>query len=326
VLIRAKKLSRRKEKMMKKGLIVLLALLATPAFAALTLTGAQVSGQLQANIGYAGNGQNAMPDATRARAFALIISVDSGATITGCSVAAGNSVTTGTGAVVTGYGVFPKGIVIDGNTGSVSNQGSPVEPTNLNGIGLPSAIGTSQIIIAMGSLYTGTAYPPASANLVTITVSAPCNVTVAPESAVRGGVIAEDATTNLNPAQITFPITVSTDCLMSTAPEYAAWVSFGKPDCWCYQRQCRGDVDGLKVGPYWVQSNDLTKFRLAFNKTDTQLQAITGWNGVCADFDHAKVGPYRVQSNDLTIFRTYFNKAETSVPVCPNTYINAWKN
>jgi hypothetical protein len=91
---------------------------------------------------------------------------------------------------------------------------------------------------------------------------------------------------------------------------YVNWVTLGKPACWAYPRQCRGDYDGKKGGPYWVSSTDLTSLRAAYNKSTLPA------GGTCADTDHKKGGPYWVSSLDLTTLRTYYNKAEASVPVC----------
>ncbi|MHC4476283.1 MAG: DUF7948 domain-containing protein [Planctomycetota bacterium] len=102
------------------------------------------------------------------------------------------------------------------------------------------------------------------------------------------------------------------DCLSADANEHADWADWGKPDCWCYRRQCRGDVDGLILGPFWVSLTDLGLFRAAYNKTDNELSG----NDICADLDHTKVGPYRVNSSDLSIIQTYLNQLEASVPAC----------
>jgi hypothetical protein len=98
--------------------------------------------------------------------------------------------------------------------------------------------------------------------------------------------------------------------------EWNAWVQFGKPDCWCYKRQCRGDADGLKQLAAWVASNDLTKLKAAYNKNDAALLLVP--NGICADFDHAKQLAARVASADLTILKAYYNKGEVLVPCCDN--------
>lgn len=301
--------------MMKKMLFVLMALVVAAPAMAITLTGAQNGTTLTANIGYTGNGADA---ATRARAFALIISVDNGAKITSCVATANHQ-------NGNGYGIFPS--TIDADATPIA-YGTPVENDNINGIGLPSALQTSQVIVAMGSLYAaGQPAPIAADSLVTITVDKACKVTVKPEVAVRGGVIAEDATTSLLDTnyQIQFDIVPPvTECLKNTDPGYAAWLDFGSPNCWCFQRQCRGDIDGVKAG-FWVNVTDLNLFKQAFNKTDAQMKAISTFNALCADLDHTKAG-FRVAVGDLNILKTYFNKIDAQVPVCPMTHINQYKN
>jgi len=113
-----------------------------------------------------------------------------------------------------------------------------------------------------------------------------------------------------------------TECVKSTAPFYQVWVDFGKPDCWCFQRNCRGDADGLKQFSYWVFTNDLTILKSAFSKQDVDL---TG-NKICADFDRTKQFSYRVFTNDLTILKQYFSKQEVDAPVCDMTNYNFWTN
>jgi O-glycosyl hydrolase len=121
-------------------------------------------------------------------------------------------------------------------------------------------------------------------------------------------------------------------CLSSGAPEYADWTVWGKPDCWCYDRQCRGDIDGRKIVS-WVSLADLNLLKSAFNKADTILKNIP--NGICADLNHAKTGGVRVQTADFHILKSFFDKAETSVPCCDanadcalqeNDKYNFWTN
>jgi hypothetical protein len=107
-------------------------------------------------------------------------------------------------------------------------------------------------------------------------------------------------------------VTDTNDCLSTSAPEYSDWVAWGKPNCWCYARQCRGNIKGFKYGPFWVAVYDLDLFKAAFNKTDAQLPP----GAVCADLNHVKHGPFRVQVLDLDIFKTYFDKIESLVPEC----------
>jgi len=103
-------------------------------------------------------------------------------------------------------------------------------------------------------------------------------------------------------------------CIGSSAPEYADWVEWGKPDCWCYARQCRGDINGKKTLVYWVQLLDLQLLTAAYNKPDAQLALIPG--GICSDVNHKKTLPYRVQLLDLQELAKYYNKVETLVPKC----------
>jgi len=115
-------------------------------------------------------------------------------------------------------------------------------------------------------------------------------------------------------------VTDTNECMKATHPAYNDWLAWGKPDCWCYARQCRGDINGLKHGPFWVQVIDLDLFKDAFNKIDV---ALPPW-GICADLDHNKYGPFRVKVLDLDIFKTYFNKPESQVPECDKTHYNFW--
>ncbi|NIP24717.1 MAG: hypothetical protein GWN67_29290 [Phycisphaerae bacterium] len=117
-----------------------------------------------------------------------------------------------------------------------------------------------------------------------------------------------------NSEDMSFMLFTEPECLNKNAVGYADWTAWSRPDCWCYQRQCRGDIDGIKTGPFWVAIPDLNIFRSAFNKFDTQLVTIP--NGICADLDHIKTGPFRVAIPDLNIFRAYFNKTTLLVPTC----------
>jgi hypothetical protein len=118
---------------------------------------------------------------------------------------------------------------------------------------------------------------------------------------------------------------VVSDCLKSTATEYAAWKIWRYPRCWCFKRQCRGDINGIKVGVNWVATADLACFKAAYLKNDAVVAAIicsmgtTGTiGGICADLNHAKVGLYRVGPVDLNIFKTYYTKGEAIVRCCDN--------
>ena len=110
-------------------------------------------------------------------------------------------------------------------------------------------------------------------------------------------------------------INVASYCLdpvVTPAAEYNDWVAWGRPSCWCFKRQCRGDINGVKTVT-WVSLADLNLFRSAYTKTDTQLKGVA--NGICSDLNHTKTVT-RVSLSDLNIFRSYYTKAETSVPCC----------
>jgi hypothetical protein len=305
---------------MKKLCLVLAVLMvATPAWAVVNITCSQVSGTKMVDVSY-----QVVSEPNKVRGFGLDITVDSGAKIIDV-----NSYPVYPTNYVGKYWVYPGGIVISG--GQVTDPNKPValstDPGALGGID------TNGITIEMGSLYYPTGdnsanAPPLTGTLLRFKVDKACGVTIT-ENAVRGGVVLTNPTLNPNVdspganGKPKFQVTdvVIQDCLIGgyadgTVPgsEKAAWIAWGKPKCWCYGRQCRGDINGLKTGPNWVQLLDLQLLAAAYNKTDTQLAAIP--NGICADVNHKKTGPNRVQLLDLQELAKYYNKAETLVPKC----------
>jgi hypothetical protein len=97
---------------------------------------------------------------------------------------------------------------------------------------------------------------------------------------------------------------------------YTNWIARGRPACWAYPRQCRGDGDGKKQGLYWVASSDLNIWKSAQNKVETLIPPIPG--GICGDFNHSKQGLYWVASSDLSVWKSFQNKVETLVSICGN--------
>jgi len=302
---------RRKEgcTMKKVSLILAVVLFTVPVWANVYVTCSQPGGPgtYICLVSYS-NGE-----AKPVRAFALDITVSAG------------TITAVDDTVTSWYTIHPGSIVIvDGN---VSNWGTPVaDPCDLPSDTKPG-LGHNAITIEMGALYTppnDPTKPPSTGNLLKFTVSTlPCNVTIA-ENQGRGGVVLTDP--NLNP-NITAPgCTLQAqgqdpNCLIGgnadgTTPgsEKAAWILWGKPNCWCYCRQCRGDADGKKSGTSWVAITDLNLLSQAFGKNDATLKTVT--NGICADFDHKKTGATRVAIPDLNILSAYFGKPVASVPKC----------
>jgi parallel beta-helix repeat protein len=112
-------------------------------------------------------------------------------------------------------------------------------------------------------------------------------------------------------------------CLSRYDTYYDNWIYWGKPECWCYQRQCRGDTDGEKEGSYWVSNDDNDKFLECFNKFEYELPV----GCECADFDHQKTGPFWVGMLDLNILVTYLDESEPNVPTCEDCVeVNFWTN
>jgi len=227
------------------------------------------------------------------------------------------------------YRIYPGQIVIvDGN---VTDYNTPYAPGDL---------GDANVAVEMGSLYTtdpcyagdpNAGYgmqPGLSGTLLKFYVDGSCTYAVA-ENPVSGGVVMEDPTEVPNVTLCSGSVTIGpTECMAGTNPDYTKWEAANKPDCWCYPRQCHGDVDdNQEYGAYWVLLLDLAEFRTYFSAT-----GITGPPGICCDFAHdVEYGAYRVLLNDLAIFRTYFSS--TSVPCCDqdgdcdetnDNYFNFW--
>ncbi len=114
---------------------------------------------------------------------------------------------------------------------------------------------------------------------------------------------------------ITFFITIpciADDCFTEIDPVYSVWVDWGRPACWCYPRQCNGDIDGVSFLGKPVTGVDLIIFKAAFNKTDAELALVP--DGICADLNHSSFLGKRVSLADLIIFKAYFLQPESQVP------------
>jgi hypothetical protein len=112
-------------------------------------------------------------------------------------------------------------------------------------------------------------------------------------------------------------VAFAAECVNSGAPFYngsapwASWIGLGSPKCWCYEYNCRGDIDGKVLGPYRVATADLTVFKAAYFQAD--LSSVP--NGECADNDRKLLGPYLVATADLTTFKA--NYFQPGVSPCP---------
>jgi hypothetical protein len=313
---------RRKEGSIMRKIVVTLAvlLLATPALAAVKII-VEDQGGLTAAIKYATDGE-------KVRAFALDITVTAG-TIEGISgYVKGESVAPDN----LGFGIFPANfsryITVDAATGEVADW-DVAEYTPVADAADPGALpglGTDGITVEMGGLW----YPPddGSANapgdtgtLCLITISDEANMSVT-ENATRGGVVLTDPsvtpTVDLSAATDVL-IPAVTDCFPSSYSTYNDWVAMNKPDCWCADYQCDGDVDGATETffKYRVYGNDLNAVVANWKKviTDPDLDP-------CADIDHKSETffKYRVYGNDLNIVVTNWKKTDATLPGdCPRS-------
>jgi len=160
-------------------------------------------------------------------------------------------------------------------------------------------------------------------------------------NALRGGVIDENGDTM---TVIGLPLTLTfgggeLDCYQEagrdiTHPaEYADWLAFGSPECWCYVRQCHGDADGTSTGTaflgyQFVSVPDLDTLAAGYlvkepkvGKTWPGILSITGPTGtpgICADFKRnatgtAFLGYQRVSVPDLDELALYYLVKEPKV-------------
>lgn len=124
------------------------------------------------------------------------------------------------------------------------------------------------------------------------------------------------------------------ECYKSTDPNYySTWILTGRPNCWCFKKQCRGDGNGAASLNKPVTNADLTNFKAGFNKHISLLRTTNvvdsaGVPGVCGDYNHTSSLGKPVTNADLIIYKAYFNKANTPgvVPDCNSTHINFWTN
>lgn len=294
---------------MKKILFVLVALLFTaPAWSAvdITVTVDPEVDKCLAVIGYDARTEPNLP-----RAFALNIQADNDANIVSVALLSAD------------YDIHPGTIVID-TQGEVTDYGSPVAPeSDLPSDTLPG-LDSNGVTIEMASLYAPVGSPVNAPDpcglLVSVTVDKECTLTITANVSRAGssGVVMESpdevVTVNLPAPILMEGCGVEEECLKNTAAEYGDWVNWQSPDCWCYKKQCRGDINGSSFLGKPVSLADLTTFKLAFNQPDSVVEGIA--DGICADLNHKAFLGKRVTLADLTIFKANFNVPEASVPCC----------
>lgn len=289
--------------MRKLSLILAVLVLTAPAWATVNITCQQVGDTNEVIVSYEVTGEP-----NKVRAFALDITLDNDVNITDVNTSANVD-----------YTIFPGSVVISG--GEITDEGTAVaDPCDYPADTQPG-LGSSGVTIEMGGLWSppdddSPNAPPASGVLLSFfTEEIDCNVTIT-VNAARGGVVLtdpdEDPVVNAPGCHLSFE---GPPCLVDEGDqEFDDWETWGKPDCWCYKYQCRGDADdGMEYGMFRVLYNDVGILAAAVAKDDSQLAQVE--NGICADFDHAKeYNLFRVLYNDVGILATYV--AVQNIPAC----------
>ncbi|MDH4241256.1 MAG: hypothetical protein OEW48_16990 [Phycisphaerae bacterium] len=240
------------------------------------------------------------------------------------------------------YYIYPGTIQIDA-FGNVIDYGTALaEYSDLPSGTLPG-LDSNGVTIELASLYApvGPGSPNAPAktgDLVSINVSGSTCITITANVARTdsSGVVMEDPNEIV---QVNFPPPLCVGyhpcigCYCRQA-DYDEWLLVGMPACWCYQRQCHGDADGLKEGSakagYWyVGLNDLNILVSAWKVLEPAVAptpsgpGITSVaNGACADFDHlkegsSKAGYWRVGLGDLNLLVANWKILEPAVAPTP---------
>jgi len=302
-------------------------LFAAPVWATVTITATKDAGnERKVWIGYTST------EGERIRAFALDIQATDG------NIIDVNENDYAVGDDNGGYGIFPGSfaaapIAVNPTTGQVDNWNvagySPVAPA-----GDPDAlggIGTSGVTIEMGSLYDTAAPSQTAGTLCSVTVDDDVTKLCITANAIRGNVVLESAAEaqNLvlpngvgpNPPCVTWEDDI---CFPSDGPhalQYADWVAYNKPACWCPVPfspgyQCKGDADGTTEGAlkYRVSLNDLNVIIANWKKR------MSANPDPCADIDHKPEGAlkYRVSLNDLNVIIANWKKRDSALTAnCP---------
>ena len=245
----------------------------------------------------------------RVRAFALDVNV-AGANIVGVSNLNAD------------YYVYPGSIEIDSG-GNVTDDGNAVCDSAYPGTN--PGLGTDAVTIEMGSLYAASDpdhnTPPGNSGiLLKLQLSGKGNVSIA-KNTIRGGVVMENP--GLSPTVNTTGCGFAPpECFPSDHPDYAMWsrAYVGKPDCWCYTYQCKGDTDNVFEGKdnpgkrKYVVLADLQLLSSGWQKVETDPDFSSF---ICADFDHnfeGKDNPGKrkhVVLTDLQILSAHWQKVDT---------------
>lgn len=201
---------------MKNLVLVLLALLAVPAFAEPIITATESGGVV--TIGYDANGTDLVSG------MGIVVTLSDGTIKTGTFQD-----------LSTDYWVHPTNFQYD-DINDIVTEGSPI---------YAGGEGSATITVEYGALYDGEANAPAeSGDLFSFEIDgASGDVTVDAISSHAGGLVTESLAAYDN---LTAQVTVggSSACFTGTAAEVALWNSYGQPSTWCNPGWRTGDVNG----------------------------------------------------------------------------------
>ena len=269
--------------MRKIFLLLVVLMLAAPALARVDVTLTRVPDTYDVTVSF-----DAASEPNRVRAFALDIRTNSDVNIV--SVVPG-SYFIGESKDPNGYGIFPGSIDINDTTGEVDANGTP----DCNGNdydGTKPGLGSNGCTFELGSLYVGAANAPAKSGvLFKFTVGGDCTIDVN-ENVIRGGIVMEDPNEQVDVNLVGCSI----ECFPSDHVDYSNWVAAGKPDCWCYPRQCHGDTDDVNDGheddlvKKWVIMADYNILVAGWQKKRSEATATPFSEYICADFNHDNDG------------------------------------
>ena len=308
---------------MKKLIFVLaICFIAAPAFAGVDVNLVDLGGG-QVAIDYNNADVDNLP-----RAFALEVTIDGTGVFTDISgykaedFAVDSNQTGESNSLFPGYGIYPAQITWWLKPGDdacdVNSWGTPL--ANPIDPGAGDGIGYNNIVLEFASLYYGDANAPLSAGRLCVLdyTGDATAITMIDEDTYRGGLVFEDGSLG----EVNDVLSLEEpECMKDTAAGYANWDAAGQPDCWCYQYQPLGDIDGLEqgIGPFAkrIASVDLGLFAPVYGKKRSQLAG----NEICCDLDHLDqgIGPFAkaVASVDLGILATNYGKKTSQLDSSP---------
>lgn len=247
---------------MKKIITILAVLLmAAPAMADVTITATQVPDTNEVEIGYEVTG------AELVRSFALDITVDNGAKITGIDDFFTGVCTSSD----QGYGIFMSTITID-SSGDVTDPGNPVSPKSKLPADTQEGLGTGGITVGLASLYetvTPSIAPATSGKLFSIylDVDESCELCIN-TNVSRGGIVLEDGTSSEDET----PFTTTLPCIT---------VEGNHDDCACY-------FDGNNDGKVNLTDYNILVGKLRYAKVvygEMSLPSTDAQYNLCLDKD-----------------------------------------